>query len=31
MKKVFISHGDIILDKVYDNNLNLIKEDRWWL
>ena len=25
--KVFVSHGDIILDKVYDGNLNLIKED----
>lgn len=25
--KVFISHGDIILDKVYDGDLNLIKED----
>ena len=27
MKKVFISHGDIILDKIYDGNLNLIKQD----
>ena len=27
MKKVFISHGDIILDKIYDDNLNLLKED----
>lgn len=26
-KKIFISHGDIILDKIYDGNLNLIKED----
>lgn len=25
--KVFISHGDIILDKIYDDNLNLIKQD----
>lgn len=25
--KVFISHGDIILDKVYDGDLNLIKQD----
>lgn len=25
--KVFVSHGDIILDKVYDGDLNLIKED----
>ena len=25
--KVFISHGDIILDKVYDSELNLIKQD----
>ncbi len=25
--KVFVSHGDIILDKVYDGNLNLIKQD----
>ncbi len=25
--KVFISHGDIILDKIYDGNLNLLKED----
>ena len=23
--KVFVSHGDIILDKVYDGDLNLIK------
>lgn len=27
MEKVFISHGDIILDKIYDCNLNLIKQD----
>lgn len=26
-EKVFISHGDIILDKIYDENLNLIKQD----
>ncbi len=26
-KKVFVSHGDIILDKIYDGNLNLLKED----
>lgn len=25
--KVFVSHGDIILDKIYDGNLNLLKED----
>lgn len=25
--KIFISHGDIILDKVYDSNLKLIKQD----
>ncbi|MCI9366236.1 MAG: hypothetical protein HFJ54_06895 [Clostridia bacterium] len=25
--KIFISHGDIILDKIYDENLNLIKQD----
>lgn len=25
--RVFVSHGDIILDKVYDGDLNLIKED----
>lgn len=25
--KIFISHGDIILDKIYDKDLNLIKED----
>lgn len=25
--KVFISHGDIILDNVYDGDLNLIKQD----
>jgi len=25
--KVFVSHGDIILDKVYNGDLNLIKED----
>lgn len=25
--KVFVSHGDIILDRVYDGNLHLIKED----
>ena len=27
MNKIFISHGDIILDKMYDGNLNLIKKD----
>lgn len=26
-EKVFISHGDIILDKIYDKDLNLIKQD----
>ena len=26
-EKVFISHGDIILDKIYDGDLNLIKQD----
>lgn len=26
-KKIFISHGDIILDKIYDGDLNLIKQD----
>lgn len=25
--KVFVSHGDIILDKIYDGSLNLIKQD----
>lgn len=25
--KVFVSHGDIILDKIYDSDLNLIKQD----
>lgn len=25
--KIFISHGDIILDRIYDGDLNLIKED----
>lgn len=25
--KIFVSHGDIILDKIYDGNLNLIKKD----
>lgn len=25
--KVFVSHGDIILDKIYDGDLNLIKQD----
>ena len=24
---VFISHGDIILDNIYDENLELIKQD----
>ena len=27
MEKVFISHGDIILDNIYDGNLNLLKQD----
>lgn len=27
MEKIFISHGDIILDKIYDCNLNLLKQD----
>lgn len=26
-EKVFVSHGDIILDKIYDENLNLLKQD----
>ena len=26
-EKIFISHGDIILDKIYDADLNLIKQD----
>lgn len=26
-EKIFISHGDLILDKIYDDNLNLIKQD----
>lgn len=26
-EKIFISHGDLILDKIYDGNLNLIKQD----
>lgn len=25
--KIFVSHGDIILDKIYDNDFNLIKQD----
>ena len=25
--KIFVSHGDIILDKIYDGDLNLIKQD----
>lgn len=24
---IFVSHGDIILDNVYDANFNLIKQD----
>ncbi len=27
MDKIFVSHGDIILDKIYDGDLNLIKQD----
>ncbi len=27
MEKIFISHGDIIIDKIYDSNLNLLKQD----
>lgn len=27
MDKVFVSHGDVILDKIYDNDLNLLKQD----
>lgn len=27
MEKIFISHGDIILDNIYDYNLNLLKQD----
>ncbi len=26
-EKVFISHGDLILDKIYDSNLKLLKQD----
>lgn len=26
-KKVFISHGDIIIDKIYDDNFHLLKQD----
>lgn len=26
-EKIFISHGDLILDKIYDDELNLIKQD----
>lgn len=26
-KKIFVSHADIILDKIYDTNFNLIKQD----
>ncbi len=26
-EKVFLSHGDIILDNIYDENLVLIKQD----
>ncbi len=26
-EKIFVSHGDIILDKIYNNNLELIKQD----
>lgn len=26
-KKVFLSHGDLILDNIYDTDLNLIKQD----
>lgn len=26
-KKIFISHGDLILDKIYDGNLTLLKQD----
>lgn len=26
-EKVFISHGDLILDKIYDDNLHLLKQD----
>ncbi len=25
--KIFVSHGDLILDKIYDGDLNLIKQD----
>ncbi len=25
--KVFVSHGDIILDNIYDGDLNLMKQD----
>lgn len=27
MDKVFVSYGDIILDKIYDHDLNLLKQD----
>lgn len=26
-EKIFISHGDLILDKIYDHHLNLLKQD----
>ncbi len=26
-QNIFVSHGDIILDNIYDENLNLIKQD----
>lgn len=26
-EKVFVSHGDLILDKIYDDNLHLLKQD----
>ena len=26
-KKIFITHADIILDKIYDANFNLVKQD----
>lgn len=26
-EKIFVSHGDIILDNIYNGNLDLIKQD----
>ena len=27
MHKIFVSHGDLIVDNIYDDNLNLLKQD----